>query len=94
MLSSEDEDDMISYDEEDEDDAWNLLLDIVGQSYSGMLVVSFLEDEEFARTALSCHLVMDILCQEMQAAWQSEDCRREMMCWSDSVFSSAFFLFD
>ena len=80
MLPSEDEDDMISSDEEDEHDAWNLFLDIVEQSRSGMLVVSFLEDEELARTALSCHLAMDILCQEMQAAWQSEDCGREMMC--------------
>ena len=62
MLSSEDEDDMISSDEEVEHDAWNLFVDNVGQSRSGMLVVSFLEDEELARTALSCHLAMDILC--------------------------------
>ena len=39
-----------------------------------MLVESFLEDEELARTALSCHLSMDVLCQEMQAARQSDDC--------------------
>ena len=32
---------------------------------SGILVERFLEDEEFSRTAPSCHLSMDLLCQEM-----------------------------
>ena len=35
---------------------------------------SFLEDEELARTALSCHLSLDLFCQEMRVAWWSEDC--------------------
>ena len=52
MLSSEDEDDISSSDEEDEHSAWDFFREVVGQS-SGMLVVSFIEDEELARTALS-----------------------------------------
>ena len=61
-----------SDDEEGEHNALNLFLDVVAQSSSGMPVGSFLEDEELARTALSCHLSMDLLCQEMSDAWQSE----------------------
>ena len=43
-----------------------------GKGRSGM-VGSFLEHEELARTALSCHLSMDLL-WEMQGAWCFEDC--------------------
>ena len=75
MLSSEDEDDIISSDEEDEHNAWNLFLEVEGQSLLDMLVESFLENEELAGTALSCHLSMDLLCQEMSDAWQSLDRR-------------------
>ena len=49
-----------------------------------MLVDSFLEDEELTRTALSCHLSMDLLCQEMRAAWKSWACRKvgnKMLKW-------------
>ena len=52
-----------------EHNAWNLFLVVVEQSRSRMLVDSFVEDEELGRTALSCHLSTDLLCQEMQAAW-------------------------
>ena len=41
------------------------LLEMVRQSRSGTRVEGFLEDEELARTALSCHLSMDLLCQHM-----------------------------
>ena len=46
----------------------SLFLDVVEQISLGMPVESFLEDEEFARTALSCHLMMDLVWQEMQVA--------------------------
>ena len=49
-----------------------------------MLVDSFFEDEELTRTALSCHLSMDLLCQEMRAAWKSWACRKvgnKMLKW-------------
>ena len=64
MLSSEDEEDIISSDEEDEHNAWNFFRDVVGQGRSGMRVEGFFEDEELARTALGCHLSMDLLCCE------------------------------
>ena len=36
---------------------------------SGMQVERLLEDEEMARTALRCHLSLDLLCMEMSDAW-------------------------
>ena len=63
-MSSDEEGVFISFDEEGEHDAWDFFLEVVGQSRSGMLVDSFLEDGELARTALSCHRSMDLLCQQ------------------------------
>ena len=73
-LSSEDEDDKVSSGEEDEHNAWNLSLGVVGHSRSGIRVEGFLQDEELARTARSCHLSMYLLSEEMSDAWWSEDC--------------------
>ena len=57
---AEDEDDTTSsVDEEGEHNAWNLFLDVAAQDSLGMLVERFLEDEELARTALSCHLSLE-----------------------------------
>ena len=53
MLSSEDEDDIISSDEEGEHNAWNLFLEVLEQSRLEMRMESFLEDEKLAGTALS-----------------------------------------
>ena len=47
----------------------NLSLEVVEQGWSGGLVCLFLEDWELSRAALSCHLALDLLCQEMQEAW-------------------------
>ena len=60
---------MLSSDEDDKHNAWNLSLEVAEQSRSGTRVDSFFEDMELARTALSCHLSMDLLCQEMSDAW-------------------------
>ena len=62
--------------EECEHSAWNLFVDVVASDSPGTLVDSFLEDEELARTALSCHLSLDFFCQEVHAAWQSKDCQK------------------
>ena len=75
VMSSEDDDDFFP-DEEGEPNVMNLFLEVVAQTSSGMRVASFLEDEELARRALSCHRSMDFLCQEVQAAWWSEDCQK------------------
>ena len=68
MLSSEDEDDIVSSDEEGEHHVLNPLLEVVGRP--GMLMGSFLEDEELSRTALSCHLSMDLLCSLRTEGWK------------------------
>ena len=76
QLSSEDENHMISSDEEEKHGAWNLFLEVVVKSV-GHAGGKFFEDEEFSTTALSWHLsMMDLSCQEMQAASQSEDCQK------------------
>ena len=50
----------------------NLALEVVGQI--GQVVSPFLEDWELGRVALSCHMAMDILCQEMRdACWVSSN---------------------
>ena len=63
VLSSEDED-STSSDNEGEHNASNLFPDVVAQDGRGMLVESFLEDGEFVRTAVSCHLSLFFLSQE------------------------------
>ena len=47
-----------------------LLLHVIGQNWSGEKVSLFLEDWELAGVALSCHIALDVLCQEMhEACW-------------------------
>ena len=43
----------------------NLALNVMGQDQSGEKMSLFLEDWELARVALSCHIALDMLCQEM-----------------------------
>ena len=45
---------------------FNLVMDVAGQSSSGMLVESFLENEELTRTVVCCHLAMDLFSHEMR----------------------------
>ena len=45
----------------------------------GMLVESFLEDEELARTALSCQVSLDLFCHEMPGSLRTAG-RWEVMC--------------
>ena len=47
---------------------------VIGQDWSSEVVALFLEDWELRRVALSCHMVMDLLCQEMRdACWDSSE---------------------
>ena len=43
-------------------------LHVTGQIWSGEQVSFFLEDWELARVALSCHIALDMLCQEIHEA--------------------------
>ena len=51
-----------------EHDVGNLALEVVGQDWSSEVMSIFLEDWEVGRVALSCHMTMDLLCQEMRDA--------------------------
>ena len=40
-----------------------------GCMWSGDKISLFLQDWELAKMALSCHMALDMLCQEMNEAW-------------------------
>ena len=45
-------------------------IEVIGQDWPSEVVALFLEDWELGRVALSCHLAMDLLCQEIRdACW-------------------------
>ena len=49
-------------------------IEVIGQDWSSEVVALFLEDWELRRVALSCHMTMDVLCQDMRdACWDSSD---------------------
>ena len=56
----------------------NFAIEVVGQNWSSEVISLFLEDWEVGRVALSCHLSMDLLCQEMENVFkegsESLDC--------------------
>ena len=45
------------------------VLSVMGQDQSGEKISLFLEDRELGRVALSCHIALDMVCQEMHEAW-------------------------
>ena len=55
--------------EQSEHNVESLALNAVGQDQSGEKFTLFLEDWELGRVALSCHIALDMLCQEMHEAW-------------------------
>ena len=49
-------------------------IEVIGQDLSSEVMALFLEDWELERVALSCHMTMDLLCQEMRVAcWDSSE---------------------
>ena len=57
-------------------------IEVIGQDWSSEVVALFLEDWELGRVALSCHMAMDLLCQEMR-----DVCRRGELKVVCSAFS-------
>ena len=48
--------------------------EVIRQDWSSEVAALFLEDWELGRVALSCHMAMDFLCQEMRdACWDSSE---------------------
>ena len=66
-------------------------IEVIGQDWSSEVVALFLEDWELGRVALSCHMAMDLLCQEMRGAcWDSSEslgspCSLCSQRWEDSL---------
>ena len=49
-------------------------IEVIGQDWSSEVVALFHEDWDLRRVALSCHMAMDLLCQEMRdACWVSSE---------------------
>ena len=65
---SEDED--VSSSASREGNVRNDALHVVGLYRPGEEISLFVEDCELAKVALSCHVALDMLCQEMHEAWQ------------------------
>ena len=47
----------------------NDALHVIGLHGSSDKISLFLQDLELAKLALSCHMALDMLCQEMNEAW-------------------------
>ena len=47
----------------------NEALHVVGLHGSGDKISLFLQDWELAKVELSCHMALDMLCQEIHEAW-------------------------
>ena len=63
--------------------------EVIGQVWSSEVVELFLEDWEHGRVTLSCHMAMDLLCQEMSdACSDSSESLRSPNCHSNKVFLS------
>ena len=67
------EDESVSSSGSRESTVCNDALHVIGLYGPGGKISPFLQDWELAKVALSCHLALDRLCQEMHAAWLSGD---------------------
>ena len=53
----------------EKDNVCNDALHVVGLCGPGGKISLFLNDWELAKVALSCHMALDMLCQEMRPGW-------------------------
>ena len=60
-----------------EDNVCNEALRVIWLYGPGDKVPLFLKDWELARVAFSCHMALDMLCQEMHEAWKLGDAARK-----------------
>ena len=66
-------------------------IEVIGQDWSSEVVSLFLEDWGLGRVALSCHMAMDLLCQEIRDACQDSSeslgspCSLRSQCLEDSL---------
>ena len=62
-------DDPLDAEECEKHNVWNLSLEVVGQGWSGWLIHFFSKIGSLREVAVSCHLALDFLCQDMHDAW-------------------------
>ena len=77
----------ISSSEQREHNVESLALNVMVLDQSGEKISLFLEDCEVARVALSCHVALDMLRQEVHEAWKLGCCCQEALCHSKKRFS-------
>ena len=71
----------------------NLALEVVRQNWSTEVISLFLEDWKVGRVALSCHLAMDLPCQEMRdVCWGLAHCVPSARNEGGGVLMRRFFL--
>ena len=63
------EDESVSSSGSREGNVCNEELHVTGLYRPGDKISHFLKDWELAKVALSCHMALDVLCQEMDEAW-------------------------
>ena len=64
------EDESVSSSGSREGNVCNDALHVIGLHGSGDKISLFLQDLELGKVALSCHMALDMLCQEMNDSWQ------------------------
>ena len=64
------EDESVSSSGSHEGNVCNDALHVIGLHGSGDKISLFLQDWDLARVALSCHIAVELLCEEMNEAWQ------------------------
>ena len=57
----------------------NDALHVVGLHGPGDKISLFLQECELAKVALSCHMALDMLCQEMHEAWWKCGCQMSLV---------------
>ena len=64
------EDESVSSGGSREGNVCNGALHVIGLCGPGDKISLFLQDWELAKVALSCHMALDMLCQEMNGPWE------------------------
>ena len=76
-----------SLSEQCEDNVESLALSVMTQDQSGEKISLFLGNWELEKVDLSCHIVLDMLGQEVYVAWWLDCCCQEALCHSKKGLS-------
>ena len=83
VMSSEDEDDLFSFDEEGEHNVENIMWCSIAQHACSPLLRGFLHEEELCKVALTCHSALDVVfsCQGLrgETPWPTHSVPTELV---------------